>query len=89
MVKRLLEDCDLVTVNEEEVIIDCEEEDECEEERGGGEEVPHVVIVKEVHVLAELVHVPANKTGLNVSDSICCDHLDSGGALLRDWCRWV
>ena len=53
-----LEDSDLVSVHEENIIIYSEEEDECEEERHSREEVPHVVIVEEVHDVTQLVPVP-------------------------------
>ena len=55
--KSPLEDSDLSAFQGEGVIINGEEEDEGEEEGGGAEEVPHVVIVKEVHHTAWLVQV--------------------------------
>jgi len=55
---KLLKDSDLVSVHEENIIIYSEEEDECEEEGHSGEEMPHVVIVEEVHDITKLVPVP-------------------------------
>ena len=51
---------DILSLLQQEVIINGQEEDEGEEESRGREEVPHVVIVEEVHAHAGLIHVPAN-----------------------------
>ena len=51
------EDPNIAPVQGEGVVVDGEQEDEGEEEGGGAEEVPHVVIVKEVHHAAWLVQV--------------------------------
>ena len=58
MLENTLEDPDLVAIQWKCVIVDGEQEDEGEEEGRGGEEVPHVVVVEEVHHAAHLVHVP-------------------------------
>ena len=56
-----LENLNFVPVSEEEIIINSEEEDEGQEESGGWEEVPHVMVVKEVQDMAELILIPATK----------------------------
>lgn len=48
----------MLSVLQQEVIINGQEEYESEEESRGREEVPQVMIVKEVHVHAGLIHVP-------------------------------
>ena len=53
----------MLSVLQQEVIVNGQEEDEGEEESRGREEMPHVVVVKEVHVHAGLIHVPGNING--------------------------
>ena len=57
----LLEHLNVFPVSEKQIIINCQEEDEGQEERCGREEVPHVMIVKEVHDIAKFVFVPENE----------------------------
>ena len=57
-----LENFDLIAIFQQKIIIDGEEENVCQEECCGGEEVPEIVIIKEVQVLTGPVQVPANKT---------------------------
>ncbi len=54
---RRSEDANFVAVHVQEVVINGEEADEGEKERRGREEVPHVVVVKEIHPVARLVQV--------------------------------
>ena len=49
---------DILSLLQQEVIINGQEEDEGEEESRGREEMPHIVIVEKVHVHAGLIHVP-------------------------------
>jgi hypothetical protein len=51
----------LIARLEKKVVVNCEEANKGEEERGGGEEMPHVVVVKEIHPVAWLVQVPQQK----------------------------
>ena len=53
-----LEDWNPVPLGQQEVVVYGEEGDEGEEERRGREEVPHVVVVEEVHHVTQLVPVP-------------------------------
>ena len=76
------EDPNIATIEGEGVVVDGEQEDEGEEEGGGAEEVPHVVVVEEVHELAELVHVPEKKSYFCRMRELY--HRDSGGELFRD-----
>jgi hypothetical protein len=55
------EDANFVAVHVQEVVVNGEEADEGQEESGGGEEVPHVVVVKEIHPVARLVQVSKTK----------------------------
>ncbi len=54
---------------EKKVVINCEEANKGEEERGGGEEMPHVVVVKEIHPVALLVQVPQQEI-INLKEKI-------------------
>ena len=53
-----LEDFNFVPVSQEKIIINSEEEDEGEEESCCRDEVPHVVVVKEVTNMAKFILVP-------------------------------
>ena len=57
---QFLKHFDILSLLQQEVIINGQEEDEGEEESRGREKVPHVVIVEEVHVHAGLIHIPGN-----------------------------
>ena len=49
---------DILSVDKYDVIVDGEQPNEGEEERCGRGEVPHVVVVEEIHHVAYVIHVP-------------------------------
>ena len=53
-----LENFNVSSVCDEKIIINGQEEDERQEQGGGREEVPHVVVVIEIHKLAWCISVP-------------------------------
>jgi hypothetical protein len=55
------EDSNFVAVHVQEVVINGEQANKSEKESRGGEEVPHVVVVKEIHPVAWLVQVSKTK----------------------------
>jgi hypothetical protein len=55
------EDANFVAVHVQEVVVNGEQADEGEKERGGREEMPHVVVVKEIHPVARLVQISKTK----------------------------
>jgi hypothetical protein len=55
------EDTNFVTVHVQEVVVNGEQAYEGQEERGGREEMPHVVVVKEIHPVARFVQVSKTK----------------------------
>jgi len=48
----------LIARHEKEIVVNGEQTDESEKKRGGGEKMPHVVVIEEIHPVARLVHVP-------------------------------
>ena len=58
--QHILKDLNLFSLSKKEVIINSEEEDEGEEESGGREEMPHIMVVKEIQYIAEFIPVPEN-----------------------------
>ena len=83
-----LKNFNFVTIGEEQVIIYGEQEDEREEQSGSREEVPHVVIVKEVQHVTKLILVPDSDIELEKFFNVD-SYLDSAGVLFLDWCRLV
>ena len=53
-----LENFNVSSICDEKIIINGQEEDESQEQGGGREEVPHVVVVIEIHKLAWSIPVP-------------------------------
>ena len=53
-----LENFNVSSICDEKIIINGQEEDERQEQGGGREEVPHVVVVIEIHKLAWCIPVP-------------------------------
>ena len=56
-----LENFNVSSICDEKIIINCQEEDERQEQGGGREEVPHVVVVIEIHKLAWSIPVPVTQ----------------------------
>ena len=56
-----LKDLNLFSLSEKEVIINSEEKYKGEEKGSGREEMPHIMIVKEIQNIAELIFIPGIK----------------------------
>ena len=59
--KLCLENLDGIPLGIQQVIVNSKEEDESSEEPGSRDKVPHVVVVKEVQELTNLIQIPKSE----------------------------
>ncbi len=70
------EDANFVAVHVQKIVVNGEQAYEGEKERRGREEVPHVVVVKEIHPVARLVQVSKTITKrIKIKLSLYCTYV--------------